>query len=336
MSSKSKPSTLTQRRPPLPRPHQEPASGDPQARGRLPEFPPSERVVFTSSDSTLPRERAERIGVESYLSVCTNVETSSSDRCASIANPLSGCWCDTTIRVAGGIDVRQHYWISKFRLTTRFSPALTGCSATSVQSPRRWPPPTPIGSPLSWNRRGACSTSSGSRPSGGDPLRRDLRQPRLSLHYGRHDRLGFATFDLMGEHYLDYDNFAALCAPRLRHRVASRAQTVLARTSRRVEPRQEHFVRPAYLRRGGPAGRGTVRSPRSAARSSNTQATTTCSTTSSPLPMPRIFDGSYASSQFGWSRTSATEAATTAFSSQRSSRSQEVALGRLQEIVHKR
>lgn len=34
-----------------------------------------------------------------------------------------------------------------------------------------------------------------------------------SLHYGRRDGLGFAAFDvLVGEHYLDYDEFAALCA----------------------------------------------------------------------------------------------------------------------------
>jgi RNA ligase (TIGR02306 family) len=34
-----------------------------------------------------------------------------------------------------------------------------------------------------------------------------------SLHYGRRDGLGFAAFDvLVGEHYLDYDDFAALCA----------------------------------------------------------------------------------------------------------------------------
>jgi RNA ligase (TIGR02306 family) len=33
-----------------------------------------------------------------------------------------------------------------------------------------------------------------------------------SLHYGRRDGLGFAVFDLyVGEHYLDYDDFAALC-----------------------------------------------------------------------------------------------------------------------------
>jgi len=33
-----------------------------------------------------------------------------------------------------------------------------------------------------------------------------------SLHYGRRDGLGFAAFDLLvGEHYLDYDDFAALC-----------------------------------------------------------------------------------------------------------------------------
>ena len=33
-----------------------------------------------------------------------------------------------------------------------------------------------------------------------------------SLHYGRRDGLGFAAFDaLAGEHYLGYDDFAALC-----------------------------------------------------------------------------------------------------------------------------
>lgn len=40
-----------------------------------------------------------------------------------------------------------------------------------------------------------------------------------SLHYGRRDGLGFAAFDvLVGEHYLDYDDFAALCS---RHGVAT-------------------------------------------------------------------------------------------------------------------
>jgi RNA ligase (TIGR02306 family) len=40
-----------------------------------------------------------------------------------------------------------------------------------------------------------------------------------SLHYGKRDGLGFAAFDvLVGEHYLDYDDFAALCA---RHGVAT-------------------------------------------------------------------------------------------------------------------
>ena len=40
-----------------------------------------------------------------------------------------------------------------------------------------------------------------------------------SLHYGRHDGLGFAAFDiLLGEHYLNYDDFLALCA---RHGVAT-------------------------------------------------------------------------------------------------------------------
>jgi len=40
-----------------------------------------------------------------------------------------------------------------------------------------------------------------------------------SLHYGRRDGLGFAAFDLLvGEHYLDYDDFAALCQ---RHGVAT-------------------------------------------------------------------------------------------------------------------
>lgn len=40
-----------------------------------------------------------------------------------------------------------------------------------------------------------------------------------SLHYGRRDGLGFAAFDvLVGEHYLDYDDFAALCG---RHGVAT-------------------------------------------------------------------------------------------------------------------
>jgi RNA ligase (TIGR02306 family) len=34
-----------------------------------------------------------------------------------------------------------------------------------------------------------------------------------NLHYGRRDGLGFAAFDvLVGEHYLDWDDFAALCA----------------------------------------------------------------------------------------------------------------------------
>lgn len=38
-----------------------------------------------------------------------------------------------------------------------------------------------------------------------------------NLHYGRRDGLGFAAFDLLvGEHYLDYDDFAALCE---RHKV---------------------------------------------------------------------------------------------------------------------
>jgi len=33
-----------------------------------------------------------------------------------------------------------------------------------------------------------------------------------SLHYGRRDGLGFAAFDVLaGEHYLDYDDFVALC-----------------------------------------------------------------------------------------------------------------------------
>lgn len=40
-----------------------------------------------------------------------------------------------------------------------------------------------------------------------------------SLHYGRRDGLGFAAFDLLvGERYLDYDDFAALCE---RHGVAT-------------------------------------------------------------------------------------------------------------------
>jgi RNA ligase (TIGR02306 family) len=40
-----------------------------------------------------------------------------------------------------------------------------------------------------------------------------------SLHYGQRAGLGFAAFDvLVGEHYLDYDDFAALCA---RHGVAT-------------------------------------------------------------------------------------------------------------------
>ncbi|MEA2694019.1 MAG: hypothetical protein QOJ16_3406, partial [Acidobacteriota bacterium] len=40
-----------------------------------------------------------------------------------------------------------------------------------------------------------------------------------SLHYGRRDGLGFAAFDvLVGEHYLDYEDFAALCG---RHGVAT-------------------------------------------------------------------------------------------------------------------
>jgi len=40
-----------------------------------------------------------------------------------------------------------------------------------------------------------------------------------SLHYGKRDGLGFAVFDiLVGEHYLDYDDFAALCE---RHGVAT-------------------------------------------------------------------------------------------------------------------
>jgi RNA ligase (TIGR02306 family) len=40
-----------------------------------------------------------------------------------------------------------------------------------------------------------------------------------SLHYGRRDGLGFAAFDiLVGEHYLDYDDFLALCG---RHGVAT-------------------------------------------------------------------------------------------------------------------
>jgi RNA ligase (TIGR02306 family) len=40
-----------------------------------------------------------------------------------------------------------------------------------------------------------------------------------SLHYGRRDGLGFAAFDiLVGEHFLDYDDFVPLCA---RHGVAT-------------------------------------------------------------------------------------------------------------------
>jgi RNA ligase (TIGR02306 family) len=40
-----------------------------------------------------------------------------------------------------------------------------------------------------------------------------------SLHYGRRDGLGFAAFDiLVGEHYLDFDDFVALCE---RHGVAT-------------------------------------------------------------------------------------------------------------------
>lgn len=40
-----------------------------------------------------------------------------------------------------------------------------------------------------------------------------------SLHYGRRDGLGFAAFDLLvGEHYLDFDDFAKLCE---RHGVAT-------------------------------------------------------------------------------------------------------------------
>ncbi len=40
-----------------------------------------------------------------------------------------------------------------------------------------------------------------------------------SLHYGRREGLGFAAFDLLvDDHFLDYDDFAALCA---RHGVAT-------------------------------------------------------------------------------------------------------------------
>lgn len=82
-----------------------------------------------------------------------------------------------------------------------------------------------------------------------------------TLHYGRRDGLGFAAFDLLvGEHYLDYDDFAALCE---RHKVPtvpvlwrgpfslekiaelSRGQTTLADNHIRegvvVKPTKERF-----------------------------------------------------------------------------------------------